>query len=370
METWSLLQPCLTEHLRDFWEHHDTGAPIRIGQLGDGVVDPAPVTVATGRTAAKALNVAYESYEFGEYNDKDSTEVDPSALREWIERIGTLIIDEAHILGAQTVFDVATKIPAPNKYGFSASPWRDDGADLMIEGATGPVIYRVGTKDLVDGGFLVPPVFQVVSTRGWWQPAAWGQVCARCGAQRHKEPTEKGWRWIERCGECNSDRWRSEFQQAYTREIVENQVRNWRIAEMTRQLDGPTLLLVKQVKHGRLLRDMIPGAVFLSGKDKGHERLAAFNALRAGLTETLVATTIADLGLDLPALRNLVLAAGGKSTTRHLQRIGRVARPYPGKPYARVIDFDDSHIHKWFASQAADRRKIEKEEWRESGLWI
>lgn len=356
----------LEEHLVD-----EMGYAIRIGQMGDGVVDPGPsVTVATARTAANALGVAYESYEFGEYDDKDDTDVDPKALRGFFEEVGTLVVDEAHILGAQTVYDLATKVPAPNKYGFSASPWRDDGADLMIEAATGPVIYKIGTKTLVDEGWLVPPVIQVVPTRGWWRPAAWGQACVGCGAQRQRVPTDRGSRWQERCDACNSSRWRSEFQQAYAREIVENPVRNWRIAEQVKALDGPTLLLVKQVKHGRLLQQLIPGSVFLSGKDKGVDRLRAYNALRAGLTQTIVATTIADLGLDLPALRNLVLAAGGKSTTRHLQRIGRVARPCEGKRFARVIDYDDGHVHKWFADQAKDRRKIEREEWGESAAWV
>lgn len=369
------------EHLVDNTVYDDPtggagwGRPI-VGQMGDGVVDPQPVTVATARTAANALGVAYEHYEFGEYDDKDDTDVDPKALRDYFQRVGTLVIDEAHILGAQTIYDVALKVPAPNKYGFSASPWRDDGADLMIEGATGPVIYSIPAKVLVDDGFLVPPIIQVVPTAGWWRPAAWGQVCQACGAQRMREPD--GRRWQERCsapapsgnGLCGCSRWRSEFQQAYAAEIVENPIRNGRIAAITRGLPGATLLLVKQVKHGRELERLIPGSVFLSGKDKSGDRIAAYNAIKAGLTKTLVATTIADLGLDLPILQNLVLAAGGKSSTRHLQRIGRVARPYEGKTFARVIDFDDGHVHKWFAEQAKIRRKVEKAEWGECAIWI
>jgi superfamily II DNA or RNA helicase len=110
--------------------------------------------------------------------------------------------------------------------------------------------------------------------------------------------------------------------------------------------------------------------VFLSGKDPGEVRAEVYDDVRAGRTKTVVATTIADLGLDLPILRTLVLAAGGKSSVRHLQRIGRVARPYPGKPSALVVDFDDGHVHKWFREHTAQRRKIEKAEWKETALWI
>lgn len=308
-----------------------------IGQLGDKVVDPREVTVATVRTMAKVMSVAYESYEYGEYDDKDETTVNPTKLRAWVEGIATLIVDEAHILGAQVIYEIATKLKAPNKYGFSASPWRDDGADLMIEGATGPMLYRIGTKELVDGGWLVPPVIEVADTKGLWRPGAWGS---------------------------------KEFQRAYKEEIVENPVRNELVARKAVGLEVPTLVLVKQVNHGRMLEAQIPESLFLSGQATGEERREAYDDMRRGSLRRIIATSIADMGLDLPICQGLVLAGGGKSSTRHLQRIGRVARPYPGKDHADVVDFDDTHVHRWFQGHAKARRKIEHAEWGQSAIWI
>jgi superfamily II DNA or RNA helicase len=308
-----------------------------IGQLGDGVVDPREVTVATVRTMAKVVSVAYESYEYGEYDDKDDTEIRPADLRAWVDGIATLIVDEAHILGAEVVYLIATRLGAPNKYGFSASPWRDDGADLMIEGATGPMLYRIGTKELVDGGWLVPPVIEVVDTKGLWVPGAW---------------------------ESN------EFAKAYKEEIVENPVRNEMLAQKAIGLGVPTLVLVKQVNHGRTLEALIPESLFLSGKATSEERDQAYRDMRNGHLRRIIATSIADMGLDLPICQGLVLAGGGKSSTRHLQRIGRVARPYEGKDCALVVDPDDTHVHRWFKGHAAARRKIEHAEWGESAIWI
>lgn len=336
-----------------------------VGQLGDGVVDPRPITVATVRTAAAAMQVAFESYEFGEYDDRDPTKVTPGQLREWRDQIGTLIVDEAHILGAQTVFDVATKLKAPNKYGFSASPWRDDGADLMIEGATGPVIYEIPVKVLVDQGILVPPIIEVIDTKGWWTPAAWGSTCSHCGKMRWM--TAQG--PAKKCT-CGNTRWRSEFTDAYRVEIVENVIRNAMIAERVRKLDGPTLILVKQKRHGKALEALIAGSEFLSGANIGQERSEAFQRIRDGKLQHVICTTIADMGLDIPVLQNLVLAGGGKSSTRHLQRIGRVVRSYEGKTFARVIDLDDGHVHRWFRNHARERRRIEHEEWKDSAIWI
>ena len=349
----------------EFLNRHLRGVPI--GQLGDGVVDPQPVTVATIKTAAKAFDVAYTKYEFGEYDDSErDTDVSRRKLRSWIDTIDTLCIDECHLAAAKTLFDLAAALPASCKYGFSASPWRDDGADLMIEAATGPVIYRIGVGPLVEQGFLVPPIFRMIDTKGWWQPASWGARCARCKRQRPIAQAGP----IRRCA-CGSDQWRSEFTDAYRAEIVENVVRNQKIADIVNnELQGPTLVLVKQIKHGRALADLIPGARFLSGKDPGAERAAAFDDLRAGNLRVLVCTVLADMGLDLPILRNLVLAGLGKSSTRHLQRIGRIVRPYPGKSCATVVDLDDSHASKWFRSHVAARRAVALEEWEGVGIWV
>jgi superfamily II DNA or RNA helicase len=180
-------------------------------------------------------------------------------------------------------------------------------------------------------------MIKVIDTKGKWIPAAWGK---------------------------------QEYQQAYKKEIVENPVRNGIIADEAMQLNVPTLILVKQVNHGKILEDMIPGSYFLSGKASGDERMRVYEQMKAGELRVIIATTIADLGLDLPICEALILAGGGKSSTRHLQRIGRVARPYPGKKAALVIDFDDTHVHKWFKNHAKARRKIEHAEWDKSAIWI
>ena len=46
--------------------------------------------------------------------------------------------------------------------------------------------------------------------------------------------------------------------------------------------------------------------------------------------------------VDVPNLDVLILAGGGKSSTRAFQRIGRVLRLSPGKQKAIVFDFEDA----------------------------
>ena len=59
------------------------------------------------------------------------------------------------------------------------------------------------------------------------------------------------------------------------------------------------------------------------------------------IARALIATTLADEGLDIPSLDCLILAGGGKSATRAYQRIGRALRPAPDKEEAAILDFFD-----------------------------
>jgi superfamily II DNA or RNA helicase len=72
------------------------------------------------------------------------------------------IFDEAHHVAAQTIYDLLYRMPnVSTVVGLSASPWRDDGLDLLLEAALGPVRYAIRASDLIDQGWLVPPHIRV-----------------------------------------------------------------------------------------------------------------------------------------------------------------------------------------------------------------
>ena len=64
-----------------------------------------------------------------------------------------------------------------------------------------------------------------------------------------------------------------------------------------------------------------------------------------GKVDLILASTVYDQGINLPGLDALILAGGGKSTAKALQRVGRVIRGNAGKTNAIIIDtFDQTHF--------------------------
>jgi superfamily II DNA or RNA helicase len=79
----------------------------------------------------------------------------------------------------------------------------------------------------------------------------------------------------------------------------------------------------------------------LDGSNSKEERDKVKKDLMEGKIDCVLASRIFDIGVDIPSLSGLVLACGGKSTVKALQRIGRVIRKYPGKKIAAIVDFAD-----------------------------
>lgn len=77
-----------------------------------------------------------------------------------------------HHAASDTWFWVAQSCPAPFRLGLSATPYRKDGRQLLLFGATGPIIHRISCKELVERGWLSKPDIKMytVDTRldsGW-----------------------------------------------------------------------------------------------------------------------------------------------------------------------------------------------------------
>jgi superfamily II DNA or RNA helicase len=288
---------------------------VPIGQFGDGVVDPQRITVATIQTTARAENLKFSKESpddvpvWRDDASEELTQTDRERIVETLQKCQVAIFDECHHLPADTFYQIAMNLKnAYYRYGLSATPWRSDRSDLLIEAALGPKLCVVTSSDLIKKGFLVPPKITMYEVL----------------------PTQK--------------KIPNKYPTVYKSELVEHIERNRLIADVAGHLSGQgktVLILVSQINHGQNLEGMIPGSTFIHGQNSSDVRQVALERLRDRSNHVLIATTLADEGLDLPSLDALILAGGGRSETRALQRIGRVLRPHPGKKSAIVVDFYD-----------------------------
>jgi len=239
--------------------------------------------------------------------------------------IEQVFIDEAHFIAANmekgNMFASALDL-MPNAYmrwGLTATPFmREEYHNWLLTGTTGELLYQISNRTLIDMGYLAEAnvtMYTIPKTDG--VPNNWP--------------------------EC------------YDVGIVAHRRRNAQIKKCIEEQPGPTLVLVKSLDHGRILK-MQTGLPFVQGSSKGTARNQYLTDFREGKINALIASSIWDEGVDIPEIKTLILAAGGKGKIKNLQRLGRGLRLSEGKDQVNVIDFLDQST-RWLTSHAKERKK-------------
>jgi superfamily II DNA or RNA helicase len=314
--------------------------PELVGQVGGGVYEPNVVTVMTVQTICAALDIETDGEDETDDYEKETDTKGAVAHRDAIEqcllRARVVVVDECHHVPAKTIFSVLAGMgKASFRYGLSATDWRDDGTDLLIEAGLGPRIVNISLSDLVDLGYLVPAKITMYDI----ESSPWDGLGKKAN-------------WLA----------------VYRQYIVENEKLNKKVVSVNKEWynEGRTILtLVTQIKHGEALKEAhekegIP-SVFLSGQDNIEFRKETLDSIRNKTLRHLIATSIADEGLDLPALDALNLAGGGRSSTKVYQRIGRILRPFDNKTSGLVADYFVG-AHKWLEAHSQRRLQMYKRE--------
>ena len=135
--------------------------------------------------------------------------------------------------------------------------------------------------------------------------------------------------------------------EVYDSAIVLNEVRNQRIVKELIACPKPAFVMCTRLGHARVLHNLAESLGFslpavMSGDTSNKDRTQTIKDLQSGKEKAIIATTIFDEGVDLPELRTLIFAGGGKSTVAQLQRIGRGLRTFAVKHEILVIDFNDT----------------------------
>ncbi len=229
-------------------------------------------------------------------------------------QVGHVVVDEAHHCPADMFSSVLSQFPARYLLGLSATPYRRDGLDQIINFYLGPVVASMNEKVLADR--LIKP--RVV--------------------KRETGLSVYGDSFTEIVSQLTSDRGRNAL-------IVHDVAQA--VAEGRR-----CLLLSDRIEHVELLTTLLQAegltAAALHGQKTKRQRAQVVAAAGAGELNVLVATcALVGEGFDCPRLDALFLATPVSYEGRIVQYIGRVSRTAPGKADAIVYDYVDGHPILW-----------------------
>ena len=262
--------------------------------------------------------------------DDDMVVASLSTLARWswadLESFGAgfelLVADECHHVPAVTWIRVVSALPCRWRVGLTATPKRKDGLERWMALALGGTVYRIDQKTLDDSGRTMAPTIHVLETGH------------EVRVEEHPAATMRG--------------------------VLEDRDRNRAVIRAVHRLvdDGRTVLvLTALVDHAESLAAQVGGAA-LVGKVTAKKRQTVLDSVRAGELRVVVATQLADEGLDLPEVDAVVLAAPSSHKPATRQRIGRACRALEGKRLPVVVDVVDSGqwaVRKWSARRSLYR---------------
>lgn len=242
----------------------------------------------------------------------------------WMEqlkpRIGTVIVDECHHSPSQTFQNIINHFPAAYRLGLSATPERTDGLGPMMVAILGPRVV-LPKRILLNHRRILLPIVYVLGTRFQSLTAQWA---------------------------------------AMEKARARNRLRNQLIVQLVLrgvERQRKILILVERRDHALLLAQSLIArrirAKALISTVSANERNQWWDWVESGRA-VVIATRLANEGLDLPHLDYLILGASGRSPVRLEQQLGRGMRTAQGKTTIEVYDLADWRIPA-YAQQARER---------------
>ena len=134
------------------------------------------------------------------------------------------------------------------------------------------------------------------------------------------------------------------------------------VTNLAKSLKGRTLILVERLAHGDALENMIPGAIWVRGKDNLKTRKEVISKLQRAKKDTVAIATqgIFNAGINV-FVHNLINAAGGQADHQIIQRLGRGLRTASDKEILEYYDFVFD-INEYLLDHSRKRIKILEKE--------
>jgi superfamily II DNA or RNA helicase len=289
----------------------EDGLGLQVGAVGGGAHDVRPVTVTT-----------YES-----------AQIHAERLG---NRFGLVVWDEVHHLPSERNSLAARLTLAPYRLGLTATPAREDSGELLLDDLIGPVVFRREVTELA-GNVLAP--YDVVrrlvalspDERARYETARAlyrGFIASR--GIRLGGPG--GWRrFLEAAGRDKEGRaalaaWREQRRVALATprklEVLDGLLRD--------HARDRTIVFTdeNEAAYEVSRRFLVPA---ITHETKPRERRSLLLGFADGTFPVLATSRVLNEGVDVPAASVGVVLSGSATVREHVQRLGRLLRPYEGK---------------------------------------
>jgi superfamily II DNA or RNA helicase len=256
-------------------------------------------------------------------NSRDEEEL--LTLAEMLDGVQTVMVDEVHMAKAEVLKKLLTHnlANAPIRWGLTGTIPKADHEYQALRASLGDVVNRIKTHELQEAGVLSNCHVNVIQTAEWKEFGS----------------------YAEELKYLVTDEDRIKYISGLIKTVSET---------------GNTLVLVNRIDSGRMLVDMIPDAVFISGEVKGSKRKEEYKEHATSDKRITIATYgVAAVGINIPRIFNMVLLEPGKSFVRVIQSIGRGVRKADDKDFVQIWDITAST--KYAKRHLTERKRFYKE---------
>jgi len=256
---------------------------------------------------------------------------------DWLEKVDALVIDECHkVKKSNKVSKMVQQIRTVHKFGLTGTMPDSKVDEWNIVGKIGSIIYEKDSFQLRTEKHLTPASTTIIESEFLSSPAYKTGAAAKLN-------------------------YRLELDFIY-----ENQFRNNIINQICANFNNNALVLVNHLKHGETLYDLMSAlkdkrVYFVKGELEIEERENIKRIMEIEDNVVCIAmSSIFSTGVNIKNIHMIVFAAGGKSSIRTIQTIGRGLRLHDSKDNLKIIDIADQL--KYGQKHVARRKEIYEQE--------
>lgn len=269
---------------------------VEIGLVGDGKKDIQLINVVMPQSFVK--------YETHPVTKTKKVVIDKDLMP--LLNCPVLFLDECDNISSNKIRWMVSHSTAYYRFAMSGTPLHnDDVTNMELIGQFGEVAFEITNQELITLGHSSVPTCYFVHT----------------GAEEIPD---------------------IDYPTSYKLNIVCGEKRNDAIIQIARKAsenNKSVIIICQEIEHGNMLGAYL-NAPFIHGGLPTAHRLNMIKQFKNDEVPILISSTILDRGLNISNIDVLILAAGGKSTKRILQRIGRGLRKKASNHLA-VVDFLD-----------------------------